>query len=315
MQPNISSEVFIPRETWTPLISPCPTVECAGGVDPLGRMSTLDELGEQHVGSDGSSKGGDRMAAQHASVASPSRVIIADDHPLFRYALRCVLECSESFEVIAEATDGLQVLELARTLKPDLVLMDVRMPKMDGLVATHIIKRELPQTVVLMLTAHEETSHLAEAIKAGAAGYVLKSATPQQIGAAIHGALDGKSSLDPEVARRLILDLMDEHSKNGLPSSSDVVAPGSFPSPALVGEHHSRGEGALPSSLTPRAIEVLTLTAQGYTNLQIARALRISVSTVKKRLRSVASKLGASDRTQAAVRALELGLLDESTGG
>jgi DNA-binding NarL/FixJ family response regulator len=252
------------------------------------------------------------MAEQHASVASPpSRAIVADDHPLFRYALRCVLECTESIEVIAEAADGHQALEFSRTLKPDLVLMDVRMPKMGGLEATHAIKRELPQTVVLMLTAHEETSHLAEAIKAGAAGYVLKSATPQQISAAIHGALDGESSLDPEVARRLILDLMDEQSKNAPPSSSDVVAPGSFPSPALVGEHHSRGEGALPSSLTPREIEVLTLTAQGYTNQQIAYALRLSMSTVKKHLRGVISKLGVSDRTQAAVRAVELGVLAE----
>jgi CheY-like chemotaxis protein len=161
--------------------------------DPPERMSTLGGLREQLVGSEDSSKKGERIAEQHAPIAPPSRVIVADDHPLFRYALRSVLECSESFEVITEAADGQQALELARTHNPDLVLMDVRMPKMDGLEATRAIKRVLPQTVVLMLTAHEETSHLAEAIKAGAAGYVLKGESPQQITAAIHAALDGES--------------------------------------------------------------------------------------------------------------------------
>jgi CheY-like chemotaxis protein len=174
MRPSISNEIFILRETSTPLSWPCPPAGRAGGADPPERMSTLGGLLEQRVASEGSSMEGERMAEQHASVAPPSRVIVADDHPLFRYALRSVLECSESFEVIAEAADGQQALELARTHNPDLVLMDIRMPKMDGLEATHAIKRELPQTVVLMLTAHEETSYLAEAIKAGAAGYVLK---------------------------------------------------------------------------------------------------------------------------------------------
>jgi DNA-binding NarL/FixJ family response regulator len=248
------------------------------------------------------------MAEQHASVAPLSRVIVADDHPLFRYALRSVLECSESFEVIAEAADGQQALELARTFKPDLVLMDIRMPNMGGLEATHAIKRELPQTVVLMITAHEETSHLAEAIKAGAAGYVLKGESPQQITAAIRAALDGESPLDPEVARRLILDLMDEQGNNERPSSSDVVAPGSFPSPPLVGEHHPHEKGALPSSLTAREVEVLRLLMRGLSNHQIARELLISTSTVKKHVRRIISKLGVSDRTQAAVRAVELGL-------
>ncbi len=252
------------------------------------------------------------MAGQHASVALPSRVIVADDHPLFRYALRAVLECSESFDVVAEATDGHQALELSRTLEPDLVLMDVRMPKMDGLEATHAIKRELPQTVVLMITAHQETSHLAEAIKAGAAGYILKGESPERITAAIRAALDGESPLDQEVARCLILDLMDEQSKNGTSSPQEVV-PGRAFRPVLVGERRPRGE-ALPSSLTPREIEVLRLTARGCTNLQIARALLISVSTVKKHLRGVVSKLGVSDRTQAAVRAVELGVLAAREG-
>jgi DNA-binding NarL/FixJ family response regulator len=133
---------------------------------------------------------------EHTSVPPLWRIIIADDHPLWCSGLRSLLESSDSsMEVVAEATDGQQALELARTLKPDLVLMDVWMPRMGGLEATRAIKRELPQTVVLMITASEEPNHLAEAIKAGAAGYVLKSAPHQQITDAIRAALDGGTIL------------------------------------------------------------------------------------------------------------------------
>jgi NarL family two-component system response regulator LiaR len=242
--------------------------------------------------------------AQHPSVPPPSRIIVADDHPLFRSGLRSLLECSDSFEVVAEATDGQQALELARTLKPDLVLMDVRMPRMGGLEATHAIKRELPKTVVLMLTASEEPNDLAEAIKAGAAGYVLKSSPAHQITDAIRAALDGEATLNQEVARRLILDLMAGQSKEER-HPSDVVAPEG--SPPLGGER-SQGEGTLPSSLTPREVEVLGLLTLGLSNHQIALKLLISTSTVKKIVRRIISKLEVSDRTQAAVRAVELGL-------
>ena len=151
-----------------------------------------------------------------------SRIMIADDHPLWCSGLRSLLESSDSFEVVAEATDGQQALELALSLKPDLVLMDVWMPRMGGLEATRAIKRELPQTVVLMMTASEEPNHLAEAIKAGAAGYLLKSAPAHQITHAIRAALDGEATLNQEIARRLILDLMDEQSKEER-STSEVA--------------------------------------------------------------------------------------------
>jgi DNA-binding NarL/FixJ family response regulator len=263
------------------------------------------------VGSVDSTIGKGRVAEQHSSIAPP-RIIVAEDHPLFRSALRLLLESSDSLlEVVAEATDGQQALEFARTLKPDLVLMDVIMPNMDGLEATHAIKRELPKTVVLMMTASEEPNHLAEAIKAGAAGYVLKSASAQQIIDAIRAALDGESPLDPKIARRLILDLMDEQSNDERPSSN-VVAPES-PPPALGGEH-SQGDETIPSSLTAREIEVLGLLARGRTNQQIAHELFVSTSTVKKHVRHIISKLGVSDRTQAAVRAIELGLRSEPNG-
>jgi DNA-binding NarL/FixJ family response regulator len=155
-----------------------------------------------------------------------------------------------------------------------------------------------------MVTASEEPNHLAEAIKAGAAGYVLKSAPHHQITAAIRGALDGESPLNQEVARRLILDLMNDQSDEERPAS-DVVTPEG--SPALSGEH-SQGEETLTSLLTVREVEVLGLLMRGLSNQQIAHDLLISTSTVKKHVRCIISKLGVSDRTQAAVRAIELGL-------
>jgi DNA-binding NarL/FixJ family response regulator len=234
--------------------------------------------------------------------------MIADDHPVWCSGLRGLLESSDSLmEVVAEATDGQQALELARTLKPDLVLMDVWMPRMGGLEATHAIKRELPRTVVLMMTASGEPNHLAEAIKAGAAGYVLKSAPTHQITDAIRAALDGETiPLNQEVARRLISDLMDRQSKEAKPLSDVVIPEGS---PPALGEERSQGEDTLPSSLSAREVEVLKLIMRGLSNQQIARTFLISTSTVKKHVRRIISKLGVSDRTQAAVRAIELGLV------
>jgi DNA-binding NarL/FixJ family response regulator len=245
---------------------------------------------------------------EHPSVQPLWRIMIADDHPLWCSGLRGLLESSDSLmEVVAEATDGQQALEFARTLKPDLVLMDVWMPRMGGLEATRAIKRELPRTVVLMMTASEEPNHLAEAIKAGAAGYVLKSAPHHQITDAIRAALDGETiPLNQEVARRLILDLMDQQSEEAKPLSDVVLPEGS---PPALGEERSQGEDPLPSSLSAREVEVLRLMMRGLSNQQIARNLLISTSTVKKHVRRIISKLDVSDRTQAAVRAIELGLI------
>jgi DNA-binding NarL/FixJ family response regulator len=241
------------------------------------------------------------------------RIIIADDHPLWCSGLRTLLESWDSLiEVVAEATDGHQAVELALSLKPDLVLMDVWMPRMGGLEATRTIKRELPKTVVLMITASEEPNHLAEAIKAGAAGYVLKSSPHHQITEAIRAALDGETILlNQEVTRRLILDLIDEQSKEERPSTDVVIPEGS---PPALSEERLQGEGTLPSSLSGREVEVLRLMMRGFSNQQIARSLLISTSTVKKHVRRIIAKLGVSDRTQAAVRAVELGLRLKSSG-
>ena len=217
---------------------------------------------------------------------------MVDDHPLLRCALKQMLGTQDDLEVIGEAADGRQAVELCRRLHPDLVLMDVRMPGMDGLEATRMIKRELPRTIVLVLTASDYPHDLSEALEAGAAGYILKTAPTTQTLDAIRKVLTGESPFDQEVSTRLLMQLRKQAPKKERPHK----------------------EESLRGTLTPREIEVLTLIARGYTNQKIAHALRLSVSTVKKHLRGVVSKLGVSDRTQAAVRAVELGVLAEREG-
>jgi NarL family two-component system response regulator LiaR len=219
-----------------------------------------------------------------------SRIVVADDHPLFRSALLRVLDSEADLEVVGEADNGEEAVEVCRRSRPELVLMDVMMPRMDGLEATRAIKRELPRTVVLVVTAFEDPDYLARALRAGASGYVLKTASIARIIDAVRRVLAGESPLDGEVAVRLLRRLVEETAKEVVPE----------------------GEGAPElEALSPRETEVLRLMARGFTNQQISRGLFISVSTVKKHVRSVISKLGVSDRTQAAVRAVELGILAE----
>ncbi len=213
----------------------------------------------------------------------PARLLIADDHDLVREGLRAVLAGEVDLEVVGEARDGQEALEMCRSLEPDLVLMDVRMPKSDGLEATRAIKEEMPKVSVVMVTMHENPDYLLEAIRAGAAGYILKDAEGERLVGAVRRTLNGESPLNEELAMRLLRSLAREQEQ------SSQTAPE-------------------PPALTAQELEVLRLLALGQTNRQIARSLLSSVSTVKAHVRGTISKLGVSDRTQAVVRAIKLGL-------
>src|SRR5215211_8493390 len=164
-----------------------------------------------------------------------ARILIADDHALVREGLRTMFSGEDGIEVIAEANDGQQALTLCRELKPDLVLMDVRMPVMDGLEATRKIKAEMPKTSVMMVTMHENPDYLFEAVKAGAAGYVLKDASGERILGAVRRTLEGESPLNQELAMRLLVRLARESSDgsegasgegSGAPSEAAKDEPG-----------------------------------------------------------------------------------------
>jgi DNA-binding NarL/FixJ family response regulator len=223
-----------------------------------------------------------------------TRLIIADDHALVREGMRTMLTSEPNLEVIGEAENGQEALEMCRKLCPDLVLMDVRMPEMDGLAATKEIKGECPGTSVLIITTHESPEYLMDAIRAGAAGYVLKDATKQQLLNAVQGVINGDSPLNQELAMRLLQRLADENRQSTQPLPESVK---------------KRQEETLIEPLTDREIEILRLLALGKTNRQVAQELLLSLSTIKTYIQRVIAKLGVSDRTQAAVRAAELGLL------
>jgi DNA-binding NarL/FixJ family response regulator len=250
------------------------------------------------------------VQAVDRTAREPSRIVVADDHPLFRSAIRYTLEAQPDLEVLGEAADGREAVELCRRLRPELVLMDLRMPLMDGVAATRIIKERFPGTRVLILTALDESAGLSDSLEAGASGYVLKDAPASRIIDAVRRTLAGESPLDDKVAMGLLMSLMgsgtqEEGDRNGRAARSSA-------SERPLAE---RDVSRPPDSLTPREAEVLRLLVRGQTNQQIARNLLISVSTVKRHIRHISAKLGVRERVQVGVRAIELGLLDERKGG
>ncbi len=230
----------------------------------------------------------------HSSMApgAPARVLLADDHDVIRQGFRLVLGSQPDIEVVGEASNGREAIERARSLRPDLVLMDVTMPVMDGIEATRRIKAEMPGVCVLVFTSHEEPEYLLGAIEAGAAGYVLKGAPVSRLIGAIRRALGGDSPLDQELAARLIRGLSE---KEAADARREAPAGG--------------GNQTLAEPLTRREVEVLGLMAQGRTNPEIARELVIARPTAKTHVERVIRKLEVSDRTQAVVRAIDLGLV------
>ncbi len=239
-------------------------------------LTTLSDTTIMEAGRGGEAVRGEDLAA--------ARLLIADDHALLRGALKGMLDSEPDFEVIGEAKDGREAVELCERLRPDLALMDVSMPEMDGLEATRRIKAAHPHTAVVMVTAFDDPDYLYEALKAGAAGYVLKHDPPEELVSAVRRVLSGESLLSPDLASRLLVRLVEER-EDSLSGRSSV------------------------ESLTRRELEVVPLLARGRTNRQIARCLTISAATVKRHVEHIIQKLGVSDRTQAAVRAIEIGLI------
>lgn len=231
--------------------------------------------------------------------STPARVLIVDDHELVRDGFKRMLSYEEDLEVVGEASNGREAVELCRRLNPDLVLMDVRMREMDGLEATRVIKAEQPSVSVLVVTTYENADYLLEAIKAGAAGYVLKDASNQQLTNAMRRALEGESPINQELATQLIQRLVREGPQPAEPSPT--TESGAATKPPLL------------EKLTPRELEVLKLMAHGKTNQDIAERLFISEATAKVHVRHIIAKLRVSDRTQAVVRAFELRLVAPNT--
>jgi DNA-binding NarL/FixJ family response regulator len=210
-------------------------------------------------------------------------VLVADDQDLVRVGLRTILERREGIEVLGEAANGREAVREARRLRPDVVLMDVRMPELDGIAAT----RELAGAGgprVLVLTTFDLDEYVYEALRAGASGFLLKDAPPDRLVAAIHAVHEGDALLAPSITRRLV---------------ERFAGPGRGPTeaPAALGE------------LTAREREVLVLIARGLTNAEIAAALVVSMPTVKTHVGRVFMKLGLRDRAQAVILAYEAGLV------
>ena len=218
------------------------------------------------------------------------RVLIADDQPVVRDGLAMLLGLLDDVEIVATAADGVEAVERARAERPDIVLMDLRMPRLEGAEATRQILASVPETRVLVLTTHADDEFLFPALHAGARGYLTKDATAEEIEHAIRALLAGQTHLDPAVQQRLVAAVLDQAQPPG------------------EGEPRSGPRADLPDELTPREVEVLKLIAAGLSNREIADALVLSSATVKTHVNRIFYKTGARDRAQAVRYAYQHGL-------
>jgi NarL family two-component system response regulator LiaR len=212
------------------------------------------------------------------------RVLVADDHAVVREGLRALLRTEPGMELVGEASDGHQVVEQTRTLRPDVILLDLVMPQQDGVAAIRQILSEDPEAKILVLTSFEEDDKVLPAIRAGALGYLLKDSSPQELLQAIRTIARGESSLEPRIARKLLREMTHP------PASPTEKKP-----------------------LTERERKVLSLVALGLSNQEIAERLLISERTVRTHISNLLGKLGLENRTQAALFALREGLVKASS--
>jgi two-component system NarL family response regulator len=212
----------------------------------------------------------------------PIRVLLADDHQLFRRGVASLLSGREDIEVVGEASNGAEAIERARELMPDVILMDIKMPELDGLSAAKQLKAEMPYVRIMMLTVSETDEDLFEAIKAGASGYLLKNVDPDYLIACVQQVQRGEVPIAPTMAAKILRELT-------APVESSVQA------------------------LTGRERQVLELLAGGLANKEIAFQLKISENTVKNHLRNILEKLHLQNRVQAALYAVRMGLADRPT--
>ena len=225
------------------------------------------------------------------------RVLLADDQTLVRDGFRMILEAQDDLEVTGAARDGAEAVEMASVQRPDLVLMDIRMPRMDGIAATQAITAALPQTRVLVLTTFDLDDYVYDALLAGASGFLLKDVGRDELVNAVRVVAGGEALLAPSVTRRLLGDFVRSRSAATQQTPQQTAA--------------DRGAG--PEVLTGRELDTLNLLAQGLSNLQIAERMVVSEHTVKTHVSNVFHKLGLRDRVHAVIYAYEHGLI--SPGG
>lgn len=210
-------------------------------------------------------------------------VLLADDQRLMREGLATLLALADDIAIVGQAADGQEAIDLAKRLKPQVILMDIQMPRVDGIAATQAIKAALPETKIIMLTTFNDDEYLMAGLRAGAIGYLLKDMPSEQLAEAIRSAAKGQSPIGPEMARKLV--------------NLVTQAPASTPKSTIVSE------------LSDREIEVLKWIAAGLSNKEIAEKLIIAEGTAKNHVSNILSKLEARDRAQAVARAKELGLV------
>ncbi|MGA9856858.1 MAG: response regulator transcription factor [Solirubrobacteraceae bacterium] len=211
-------------------------------------------------------------------------VLVVDDHAVVREGLRTFLELQDGIEVVGEAADGAQAVARAAELAPDVILMDLVMPGLDGIGAMRELRRTAPASRVIVLTSFLDDERLMPALTAGAAGYLLKDVEPAELARAVRRACAGEALIDPTVAARLLDTLSEGEGRSAAPAAD------------------------LAAALTPREGEVLELVALGYSNKRIARELGVAEKTVKTHIGHLLAKLGVADRTQAALLAVQLGV-------